>query len=45
VGHNGFTLLFHNADITVKDLTCEKTPEGTKVTVPAGCLNAVFAVV
>jgi alpha-D-xyloside xylohydrolase len=46
-GHGGFVLLFRNAVVTAEGdslLAAENTPEGTKVTVPAGCLDAVFGV-
>jgi hypothetical protein len=43
-GHGGFALLFHNMKADIDGHACETTPQGTAITVPAGCTSLVFAV-
>ncbi|MCL2203916.1 MAG: alpha-xylosidase [Defluviitaleaceae bacterium] len=42
--HTGFTLLLHNTALTACPMPWEKTPDGTKVAIPAGCESAVLCI-
>jgi len=43
-GHSGFKFLFHNVKFDDVAYTCEATPEGTLVTIPAGLTEATFTI-